>query len=514
MDEQTKRGNVLNRTFTVVLHNFLSAARRLIWIVVLLAGLAGGFTFYRQSAAYTPSYSASAVFMVRANYASTTDILSYRNYMDKNATQLLAAAFPYIIQSETTQMLLRQYLKTDTVNGTVSSTTTADTALFTLTVTSNSAQDAYDILKAIIAVYPNAASSILGDTQIHIINEPSAPPVVPVNQNHAKQAGLRTGALVLAAGLFLIFLLSLSRRTVHSAEDLRKLVNLKCMAYIPSVKLKKHSRKDRLHLTITNPHISPSFTESIRNLRVKLIKQMDDRRQKVLVVTSTLPNEGKSTVATNLALSLASEGKRVILIDGDLRKQTLKAGIGVSEPSDGLVEILQNTAQNFRLLNVPDSTLLLLSGDSTFDQPQVLLDSPRMKQVIELLRTRMDYVIIDAPPAGILSDAATMAKHADAVLYVVRQDMAASTQILNSIQALSSSGANLIGCVLNKTQVGTTRSGYGSKYGNSYGYGYNYGYKYAVGYGRRHRSGYDAGEPVGDDLLSEEISQAADRADE
>ena len=170
---------------------------------------------------------------------------------------------------------------------------------------------------------------------------------------------------------------------------------------------------------------------------------------------------------------------------------------------------MQNSAKNFRLLQVPGSSLVLLSGDMTYDQPQALLDSPRMKQVIELLRERMDYIIIDAPPAGILSDAATMAKYTDAVLYVVRQDLAATTQILNSIQSLSSSGANLVGCVLNKTQVGTTRTGYGSKYGNSYGYGYNYGYKYAAGYGRHDRSKYnnDAAEY---ELLTRELHDAAE----
>lgn len=509
MDEQKTRPGMTNVNFSVVMHNFFAAARRLLWLFVLLAALVGGLTYYRTDATYIPQYSTSAVFMVRANYAATTDILSSSNYMDKSATQMLAATFPYVIQSETTQALLRQYLHADVINGSISATTTADTALFTLTVTSTDPHAAYDILKATIAVYPNAASSILGDTQIHIINEPAAPPTVPINQNTARKTALAYAGLVLLVGLFLIFLLSLSRRTVHSADDLRKLVNLKCMAYIPSIKLKKHSSKERLHLTITNPNISASFTESIRNLRVKLIKYMDDRQQQVLLITSTMPNEGKSTIATNLALSLASEGKRVILIDGDLRKQALKASIGINDPSDGLAEILQNSAKNFRLLQVPGSSLVLLSGDMTYDQPQALLDSPRMKQVIELLRERMDYIIIDAPPAGILSDAATMAKYTDAVLYVVRQDLAATTQILSSIQSLSSSGANLVGCVLNKTQVGTTRTGYGSKYGNSYGYGYNYGYKYAAGYGRHDRSKYnnDAAEY---ELLTRELHDAAE----
>ena len=197
----------------------------------------------------------------------------------------------------------------------------------------------------------------------------------------------------------------------------------------------------------------------------------------VLMVTSTLPNEGKSTVATNLALSLAAEGKRVILVDGDLRKQSLKAALDLDAPSDGLVEMLSGSAQNARLVTVPGSSLLLLSGDKTDEQPQRLLDCDKMRRLMALLRTKLDYVIIDSPPAGILSDAATIASSVDAALYVVRQDLANAGQIQDSIQALAAGGVDLLGCVLNCTQAGTTRRGYGGRYS-----GYAYGYKYADSY--------------------------------
>ena len=88
---------------------------------------------------------------------------------------------------------------------------------------------------------------------------------------------------------------------------------------------------------------------------------------------------------------------------------------------------------------------------------------------LELLRQKLDYILIDTPPAGVLSDAAALAKYADGAIYVVRQDMANSVQIVNSVQSLSGA-VPLYGCVLNCTQAGTTRSGYR--------YGYRYGYQY------------------------------------
>ena len=462
---------------TVLWHNFLGAARRLAWLAALLAVLAGGLRYGCASRSYRPVYRSSAVFSVTANYAGTTDLLSYNTYLNIAAASNLAATFPYVIASDTTHEYLRRELNTDVINATLTATATADSALFTMTAQSTSPQDAYDVLLAAVAVYPHVAGAIIGDTQLQIINLPSAPSVQPVNRSPALRQAVITAVIVLLIGLGLILLLSLTRRTVHSAEDLHRLVNLKCLAYLPAVRKKRRSKQTASHLLLTDPRVDASFSESIRNLRIKLLRLTAQRGAHVLMVTSTLPNEGKSTVATNLALSLAAEGKRVILVDGDLRKQSLKATLGLDAPSDGLVEMLSGSAQNARLLTVPGSSLLLLSGDKTDEQPQRLLDCDKMRRLMALLRTKLDYVIIDSPPAGILSDAATIASSVDAALYVVRQDLASAGQIQDSIQALAAGGVDLLGCVLNCTQAGTTRRGYGGRYS-----GYAYGYKYADSY--------------------------------
>lgn len=460
----------------LLLHNFLLAAKHLIWLVLLLSIAFGAFIYVRENRAYSPRYSSTAIFSVKACFVSTTDITSNSAYLDKNAAVTLSRTFPYVIQSENTQMLLCAELGTSALPGSITAYSTADSGLFTMTATASDPQSAYDLLRATIKVYPQAASSIIGDTQIDIINMPLEPSTTPIVPNTAVSTGIKYGFVVFFLGLVCIFLISLTRKTIHSSEDLRKLINLKCFGYIPQIKLKKHSNQSNLSISITNPRVGSSFNESVRNLRLKISKVLKAKNAHILMVTSTIPNEGKTTVAINLALSLASEGKRVILIDGDLRKQSLKAGLGISQPSDGLVEILSGTTKNFRLLNVPNSTLLLLSGDLTTECPQPLLDTPRMQQVLKLLREKLDYIIIDTPPAGILSDAATIAKYCDATLYVVRQDLASTTQILGAIQSLSAVGTDIIGCVLNQTQAGTTRYGYGAKY-NSYGYSNHYGYK-------------------------------------
>ncbi len=502
MEDKTRSGNFMDFNFRVVLHNFVNAAKHFLWIVIVLSLCAGGYIYYTTNRSYVPLYRTEAIFSVKASYSATTDITSRNNFMDKSVTMTLSATFPYVIESEHADMLLTKELGR-TSRATISATATADAALFTMTSTSTDPQEAYDTLSAAIMVYPQAASSILGDTQLDVINFPSEPPTKPINSNDALHSAFTYTLVVFFLGVLGIFVLSLTRKTVHSAEDLRKLVNLKCLSYVPSVTMKKHTNAANQNVLITNPRISSSFNESIRNLRIKIQKLMGQTQGQVLLITSTLPNEGKTTVATNLALSLASEGKRVILIDGDLRKQALKGTLGINASSDGLVEILSGNSKNFRLLNVPKSPLLLLSGDETIEQPQPLLDTPRFQHVLTLLRQKMDYIIIDSPPAGILSDAATTAKYADATLYIVRQDLANSAQILDSIQSLAANNINLIGCVLNHTQAGTTRYGYGSKYGAGYGYKYSGSYYSSYSTNNRRRARYADAERTAKTLTKE-----------
>lgn len=421
MEEQTTQGIDLS----VFLHNFRRTLQHFFWVPIVLGLLLGGVSWLRAARSYAPVYQSSAVFSVSAGFSSSTDILSHSTYLDSNAAAQLSATFPYVLQSDRMQLLLQQELGDQRAPVSLSASSVADAALFTLTATGSDPQAVYDTLLAAIEVYPAAATTILGDTQIQVIDQPVEPSAAPINANTALQTGIRREA--------------------------------------PS-------------LLLTHAGTGSDFSEAMRNLSLKLQRITSKHGAKVVLITSTVPGEGKTTVASNLALALAAEGKRVILIDGDLRKQSLKPLFGIGAHSDGLVEVLSGKAKNFRLLPVPDSSLLLLSGDGTVAQPQRLLGSPRMGQILELLRQKLDYILIDTPPAGVLSDAAALAKYADGAIYVVRQDMANSVQIVNSVQSLSGA-VPLYGCVLNCTQAGTTRSGY--RYGYRYGYQYGYSSHYS-----------------------------------
>lgn len=497
-DNSTQPG-ILNLNLSVVWHNFLLAAKHFLWLPVLLSVLASGVLYYRTKTVLAPTYTCRAVFVVSANYSTSLDISSYNYYYDSAASTQLAATFPYILASDAMKTYIMQDLNMRYIPAAITARAVSDAGLFILNVRASSPEKAFMVANAVIRVYPQAATAVLGDTQITMIDEPQLP--TEPDSQVSTRAPLVKGFLIgLAAGFALILVISLMRKTVHSAEDMRMLCNLSCLAYVPQVRFKKRSAKANQQINILNAKTGTDFKECIRTLRLKTLKALDKKSGcKTILVTSTLPHEGKTTISINLALALAAEGNRTILIDADLRTQSLKTNFGIEEPSEGLVELLRNKAKQFRLLNVPKSSLLLLSGDETTDTPQRLLDSRRMEKIIASLREQLDYIIIDTPPAGILSDAATLAKFVDGAVYVVKQDLASTSQIYDSIQTLANSDMPLIGSVLNATQAGTNQYGYGSKYGYGYGYGpkygYGYGYKYngygyGNGYGRR--MGFDA----------------------
>jgi len=224
-------------------------------------------------------------------------------------------------------------------------------------------------------------------------------------------------------------------------------------------------------ILIDNPVTSFSYVESIQKLRRRVEQYMDGG--KVLMVTSLLENEGKSTVAVNLALALEKKHGRVLLIDCDLRKPACHAILEQKRFDSGIKEVLQAKASlTDSVLRYKKTQLYMLlarKGDRNIGD---LLASERMDKLLDWARKNYDYVILDLPPMGAASDAEGMTGLADACLLVVRQNIAAASALNKAIASVEGSRAKLLGCVLNNVYSSRLSSGGG------YGYGYGGYYKY------------------------------------
>ena len=449
------------------------------WIYVLiLAVLGAGLNYIRERRGFWPYYESKVIFSVRSGYAGD-DVFTNPYYYDTAAASQLAESFPNMLNTDIMKDLVLAKLGKSYINGTIIPSNIADTNLFELTVRSGDAQDAYDILCAVIESYPQVMVYSLDNPQLIIRHNPTLPEE-PVNSFNHVDPLVKGGILGLGLGLMLVAGLALIAKAVGSADELKKLVNLPLLASFPHVVLKK--RRNKVH-TFINPEDDEGLAEALRGLRTKVRKQLAEKNGKVILLTSTLPGEGKSTIAANLALTLEKEGNRVMLVDADLRNQSIFRMFSSGKPRAGLMECLRTAKVDpLKVMNrVKDLELYYLSGVSTTNR-HYSVDSKAMNRVMEILLPEFDYIILDSPPCSIVSDTALLARHADTVLYVVKQDYATQSQILDGVMSLYDRDLPVTGCILNDVPRSRIRYGYSYGYGyGSYGYGYGYGKKYGYG---------------------------------
>lgn len=456
------------------------------WAAILaLVILGGAFAGLRAVGAYRPMYRSEAVFSVSVGSADSRGVLGYSYYYDNAAAQQAAETFPYLLASDLMRELICQELNSSAINGSISASSVADTNFFVLTVTSPSADDAYRIIRAVMNVYPQVSRPVIGETQLVIAREP-VPAEAPYNTPSWQRSAGKGAVCGLLIAVVLLGIMAAARRTVTDADDVRKMLNLSCLARIPLVKGKRRSNGAAGPALVTHQASESAFCESFRLLRLKLLRQMKDKGENVILFTSSVPSEGKTSLAVNTALTLAKDGKTVLLIDADLRSPSVKPVLGMTQPSAGLGECLAQEREDIPFLRYQDTSLSVLAGDEAMDNPMPLFRKERLHHILQSLRPQFDYIVIDTPPCVTTADAAALCIHADRVVYVIREDYAMRSQIFDGVQSLSDSGGRICGFALN----GCTGFAQGARYGygyGSYGYGkYGYGkYGYGYGYGRR-----------------------------
>ena len=220
-------------------------------------------------------------------------------------------------------------------------------------------------------------------------------------------------------------------------------------------------------------------TEAFRVLRTNLQFVDVDRNSKVIVVTSSVPLEGKTTTTTNLAITLAQAGQRVALVEGDLRRPRVSEYTSL-EPSVGVTTVLVGKLTlDDTLQSWGNDGLSVLTSGAIPPNPSELIQTQAMDDLLVELRRRFDVIIVDAPPLLPVTDAALLASQADGAVLVVRHGKTTRDQVTHSVDRLDNVGARLLGTVLNMTPHPAK---------SSYGYGYGYGYGDAPGessgYGR------------------------------
>ena len=218
-------------------------------------------------------------------------------------------------------------------------------------------------------------------------------------------------------------------------------------------------------ITFKNP--KSRVSEAFRTLRTNVQFSNLDDELKVIVVTSSGPGEGKSTVMSNLAVTMAQSGKKVLLIDCDFRKSTVYKKFGISN-AEGLTNVLANSkklSEIIKTVNIPN--LYIMTSGPTPPNPAELLGSKKMKNIVAELRESFDLILIDAPPVLAVTDAQILSTISDGVIFVAAYGIADKTALVNAKELMCKVGAKIIGVVLNKVPS-ESDSYYSKHYYNKY----------------------------------------------
>jgi capsular exopolysaccharide synthesis family protein len=415
----------------------------------------------------TPLYEASTRLFV----STTSGTSLTETYQGNRFSQERVLSYTALLTGETlaqrTIDKLGLDMSAEELRENVTASAKVDTVLIDVAVTDESAVRARDIADALsdefvvmVRELETPEDGTGPDARVIVEQRASIP------QNPVSPKPIRNLAFGLALGLLLGIGLALLRDVLdNTVKDRQTLEEITGVGVVGSVPLDKERRKEPA-ISFDNDH--SAIAEAFRKLRTNLQFLAVDNPPRAIVITSSMPNEGKSTTAINIALALAEAEHNVVLVEGDLRRPRLDkfldlvGSVGFSTVLTGrasLQEVLQKT-------RFPGLTVL--TSGTIPPNPSELLGSLAARKVLDELRGQFDYVVIDSSPLLAVTDAAILAAAADGVLVMARFGRTKREQLSQAVRHLENVGAPLLGAVMTMTPTG-------SKGSYSYSYSY-YGY--------------------------------------
>jgi len=440
----------------VLNHLSLSTIRRR-WVTVVTAGLLGALVAFLLSTMAVPMYRSTASMFFTLNFGTSANELNQgSNY---TANQMLSfgelATAPVVLNPVITELELETTAQELAKSITIS--TPRDTVIMSISAVSDSPQEAADIANAVAArageVIENfAPQTTAGKPSVlvrTIARATPAPYQFSPNKKLNTAAGLGVGTLF---GVLLAFILAGLDNRIRNAESL---VGPTFAPYLGS--LRKRAAGPGREVVVLQESASQG-AEEYRQLRSNLLFATMGQHPLVVVVSSSVPNEGKSTVSSNLAAVLAESGQRVLLIDADLRKPSVAEYTQLAD-SVGLSEVLVGVATLHDAVQPLGSTGVdVLVGGSLPPNPGELVASTHMTDVLTEAKLSYDVVVVDTAPILAVADALSLTQRADGLLLVARSGVTTKSDLELSLSTIRGGGGTVFGVAINGSTTRSDRS--------------------------------------------------------
>ena len=462
------------------------------WVIGITALVCAVLTFLVTFYFITPKYESSTMFYVNNNSGiSVGDITANISSGDLTTRKNLVDSYVVILYTRETLLDVMDYagvtMECEDLQDMISAESVNGTEIFRVTVTSPDPEEAERLAYAVGVILPKRINTIIDGTSAKIVesavvaDEPASPSYVGNTV-----LGLLVG-LVLC--ITVIVLYELFDVTIRSEEDIQQCCPHPVLSAVPDMTAQSKGgyyygsdRRSKLSSTVgpketvlVGGGISFAASEAYKLLRTKLqFSFVDDHDCHIIGVSSAMAGEGKSLSSTNLAYSLAQLDKRVLLIDCDMRRPSLSTKLPIKK-LPGLSNYLtrqvrmEDVIQSYGNADEEIAFNVIAAGRNP-PNPIELLNSERMRKALDQLRSSYDYIILDLPPVGEVSDALVVSKLVDGILLVVRQNYCNRTLLSAAVKQFTFVDTRILGVVMNcaEEEMGTY-----TKYYRGYKRAYN-----------------------------------------
>ena len=443
------------------------------WLLILCAAIGFGGMYWYSMRQKVDTYTASGTMYV---YNANPNLVNYgyTNVNDLNSAVQLLDTYMVVIKSNKVMDVMVERLNPDYpgitaafITRTLSMGSVSETGVMRVSSRTNNPQMSADICNAVLDVAPAEIIRVVGAGNIEIIDYATAPEK-PDGYSPTRKAMIGGLAGFVLAGV-LLFLLFLLNRKITDTKDLTDNYTLPILA---SVQRQKGENPDP-GAFILNEKSSMEALESYAKLRMNLLYTLVGKDSKSVAVVSAISGEGKSTITANLAISVAMSGKKVLLIDADLRRACQQEMFYYDRHLNGLSEVLAGICSwQDALINTSFENMQILPAGRQPPNPSELLESETMKNLLQEIEQNYDLVLLDVPPINIVSDPLALSDRVAGSIFVVRQNYSDHREIRKALVASEMTGMELLGFVFYGEKL--KQSGYyNRKYYKSYYHKYD-----------------------------------------
>ena len=432
------------------------------WFLIVVLITISSVLGLKKIAQHPILYSEQAILMIRNN-----------SFDDSKNLENMATLLEIAKSKSITQRVVNKYglhISPGALAGGISINPIRNTEFIKLSYTGNNPTMTAAIANEVAIEFINRVEEILNRSNLKVL-EPAEIPKYPKSVNKIKILSIYLfGGLVL--GVILSVGLELFNRKLRRSQEMEQILDTEVIGVIPDLKRFYPKKSVKRDIFFDNDSLK-EVREPVRLLRTNL-NFIDLKENKVIVFCSSIPKEGKTTIASNYALSEAIAGKKVLILDCDIKRPRIDKSYNISFEF-GVVDLLKGIKSLDEVIvkNVRDNLDIIMGGKTVENTTELLL-TKNFQGYLEELRKRYDLIVIDTPPLAVGTDGAIISQYSDGVVFIVSYDQVHKVELEFAKKILNTSKSRLYGLVINKV------SNEGYSYGE-YGY-YSYNYTYYKDY--------------------------------